>query len=187
MANLKFLKFKIPVQATEKKIQKENKKILLKGLVFIMASFICIVGIFKFMIDLQREKSQEVEKLKEKLTQLNSERDIIERKVADLEQAVGTSIDLKKILFEAEKIYGSEEKSRKDGYLWVDRHSMNLIVTLGAIHGLSPGDLLSVYEGDNKIGLVRVEIPLDVISYVQPVNKSINQLEQDYYRVAIEQ
>ena len=58
-------------------------------------------------------------------------------------------------------------------------------MTLGAINGLSQGSILSVYDGNNKVGEVKVEVALDSISYVMPDEPSA-VLNNDYYEVRIE-
>ena len=96
------------------------------------------------------------------------------------------AISLDTLVQKASNKYGPEEKDRKEGFLWIDRKSSRMIVTLGALNGVLPGKYLSVYEGDQKIGQVKVETPFDVISYVKPLDGSLERFENDYYRVVIE-
>ena len=60
-------------------------------------------------------------------------------------------------------------------------------MTLGVLNGLSAGKKLTVYDNTNKvIGHLIVETTLDVISYVRPMGKSLDEFEANYYRVVIE-
>ena len=96
------------------------------------------------------------------------------------------TIHLKSIVNEAEEVYGEEEKMRKEGLLWVDRKSSRFIVTLGALNGVNKGSYLTIYDGDKKVGQAKVESAFDVISYVSPLEKSLNLSTKDYYRVVVE-
>ncbi|MBF0522774.1 MAG: hypothetical protein HQL24_06935 [Candidatus Omnitrophica bacterium] len=82
--------------------------------------------------------------------------------------------------------YPDSEKSRREGFLWVDKKASRLVATLGAVQGVLPGARLSVYENDQKIGEVVVENSFDVISYVKPVDQAPNSFPKDYYRVVKE-
>lgn len=95
-------------------------------------------------------------------------------------------VPLDRVLEAAQKVYSPSEKDRTEGFLWIDRKASHLIVTLGAMQGLKPGSRLSIYEGEQKIGQVIVNTPFDVISYVQPVETSMDQLKNDYYRAVME-
>ena len=163
-----------------------NKRKLLFGLLLIIASFVCVMAIFYFLLDAHQNKLQEIDSLQEQLSFLDTQKSVLERKANALEEEMGKAIDLKKFIEEAQRTYDDDEKSRKEGTLWVDRRSQALIITLGAVNGLEAGTRLTVYDGKNKIGFVSVETPLDVISYVQPIGPTLSQLQDDYYRVVIE-
>lgn len=98
----------------------------------------------------------------------------------------GESISLQTVLKEAQTVYPPEEKNKMEGLLWVDKKSDKLIVTLGALNGLSEGRLLSVYEDSQKIGEVKVKTALDSISYVEVQGQLKTFLKGDYYQVKIE-
>lgn len=81
-----------------------------------------------------------------------------------------------------ESIYEDEEK-KTAGYLWVDHLAQKYIVTLGLANGVEPGKKLWVYDQTQKIGDVKVEQALDVISYVVPLFEAQALLTKDYYQV----
>lgn len=170
-----------------KTLSGQHKKNLFIGLILVSVAFVCVIGIFYFMINAQRVQFGEIAALNERVASLDSERDVLERLTGDLEQKVGSSIALEKILKEADKVYGDTEKDRREGHLWIDHASATFVVTLGALNGLMPGSHLTVYDGASKIGSVIVETPLDVISSVQPVDKTLAQFTNDYYRVVFEE
>jgi len=59
-------------------------------------------------------------------------------------------------------------------------------VTLGTVHGVLPGSYLAVYEKDNKVGQMVVDISLDVISYARPTNENLDLKNINYLRVVKE-
>ncbi len=99
---------------------------------------------------------------------------------------VEENISLKALVKEADSVYGDAEKSRKEGLLWVDRKTARIMVTLGAVHGLSRGSILSVYEGSTKIGQVKVDTAFDVISFVSLGDNSVDLSKHNYYKIVIE-
>ena len=68
-----------------------------------------------------------------------------------------------------------------------DGKSSKIIVTLGVLHGLHQGSILSVYDVDKKIGTVIVDTTLDVISYVRPIEDEMTIYKNEYYKVLIEE
>ncbi len=96
------------------------------------------------------------------------------------------SISLQTVLKESQAIYPPQEKNKSEGLLWVDKKSDKLIVTLGAINGLSEGSVLSIYDGPQRIGEAKVKTVLDTISYVEPQEQLKTLLQGDYYQVKIE-
>lgn len=156
-----------------------NKKNIFIGIVLIIGAFVCMLGVFYVTFDDQRAKEEEVKTLKEQLVLLNTEKEI---------GVNNPSLNLAKLIQEAKNIYGEEESARNEGFLWIDREGKTLVVTLGALNGLNVGSRLAIYDDKNKmVGFVRVETPLDIVSYVRPVNKSIGEFEQDYYRVVFQE
>lgn len=165
----------------------QNKKKLMLGVGLVAISFVCILLSIYMIISIHREKVLENDLLKENLGVVETEKSLAERKVAELEKEVGTSLYLDKLLNQADKVYGENEAARKEGYLWIDRNEKLFVATLGALNGLTIGSRLAVYDGGERVGYVRVETPFDVISYVYPINMSMNQFASDYYRVVIEE
>jgi hypothetical protein len=171
----------------KQKTKSANKTQLFLGLLLILVAFLCVVAVFYFLMNAQTEKLGEISTLKEQISVLNIENGLSRQKASELEQKVGRSLNMQRILEEADKIYDPAEKKRKEGYLWIDRETNTFLVTLGALNGLNVGSRLTVYDKTEKMGFVRVETALDVISYVQPVNKTMNDFAQDYYRVVFEE
>ena len=95
-------------------------------------------------------------------------------------------MNLNKLVDEAKAVYGEGEQNRKEGFLWIDRKESKWVVTLGALNGVKPGSVLSIYNGNQKVGQVAVDDLFDVISYVHPLEKGPEQFTSDYYRAAIE-
>ncbi|MCK5215888.1 MAG: hypothetical protein KAR05_11120 [Candidatus Omnitrophica bacterium] len=170
----------------EKKPGSGNKKRMLFGMLFMFLSFVCLGGVFYFLVDAQIEKAEEIEYLSTQLDIVSSKAEVAERKAQEFKEEYGQSISLDKILEEAKNVHGKDEMHRKEGDLWIDRDSRTMVVTLGALHGLSVGSMLTIYDEDGKVGGVRVETALDVISYVKSIDKKVAQLEKDSYRVVLE-
>ena len=96
------------------------------------------------------------------------------------------SIPLNTIVEEARKNSSENVADAKEGFLWVDAKSAKYVVTLGAVQGLLPGNYLTVYNGDRRVGQVTVETALDIISYVQPIDESVDLSSNKYFRVTVE-
>ena len=163
-----------------------NKNKMLAGIFFVGISFVCLTGVFYFMINSQKAKAQETATLNEQITLLKTEKEAGERKLAEIEKSLGKSVRLENVLQAANQTLDPKEKDRREGYLWVDRQRQSWSVTLGALNGVSIGTRLTVYDGEIKVGIIKVLTPLDVISYVQPLDDSVKGLKDDYYRVVLE-
>lgn len=160
-----------------------NKKELFSGIVFLSAAFVFIFVIFYLVVKTHQRQLEAYDSLQEKMEAINIERVAVEEMAAELKAKVGTSVSLDNLMAQAQKTYGPEEKNRREGVLWIDRAAKSCYITLGAVQGLAAGDKLKVFEGTTEIGAVRVETPLDVISYVRPINKELDDFGKDYYRV----
>jgi hypothetical protein len=57
------------------------------------------------------------------------------------------------------------------------------MVTLGVLNGVTKGVRLGVFEADKRVGTVKVTSALDVVSYVEPVDKKLTEFSRDYYQV----
>jgi hypothetical protein len=97
-----------------------------------------------------------------------------------------SGVALDDLIRHAESVYDSEEQSRREGYLWVDRATSRYVVTLGALNGVLPGRYLTVYDDARKVGRVKVDSAMDVIAYVHPSPATETFLTRKYYRVVLE-
>ena len=163
-----------------------NKNKMLVGIFLVGMSFVCLTGVFYLMINSPKAKSAENSALQEQIALLKTEKEAGELKLAEVEKSSGKSVRLESVLRAANQSVDPKEKDRREGYLWVDRQGKSWIVTLGALNGVSVGSRLAVYDGENKIGKIKVQTLLDVISYVQPEDDSVKALKDDYYRVVLE-
>ena len=167
--------------------KKYDKNVLFIGVIFIILAFICFAGVVYCMLNEQKDQAEEITVLKQSMLAVNAERDVAESQVARLEKKVGQSVSLEKLLDESEKYHDPSEAQRTEGYLWIDRKNNTLLATLGLLNGALKGVRLGVYDGNRQVGYVRVEFPLDVISYVYPVSQTVDDFKKDYYRVVLEE
>lgn len=156
------------------------------GLTLISISFVCTLVIFSLLLSEQRRQEKDYTALKEKAAAVDLERKTATEAVATLEDRMGRSLSLEKLLTDSREEYGNDEAARRQGILWVDRAGGVLYVTLGAVQGLTPGMTLRVYDDQTYYADVRVDTPMDVISYVRPIGKRVDEFVKDYYRVVIE-
>ncbi len=163
----------------------QSKTGLLAGLILIAFAFICVLAIFYVVVNGQQAQTAQMEELKARVDSLKIARDQTKEELETLKKAPKT-MSLQDLLKQSEAQYGSSEKNRKEGFLWIDRKSSTYLITLGALNGLTPGSHLNIYLDKERVGNVVVETPLDVISYVHPVGKSLKDFSQDYYRVVVE-
>ena len=98
-------------------------------------------------------------------------------------QAQPGGIGIDALMNYSKNLYGSDEKNRREGALWVDRESKKLVVNLGALNGLKSGDRLTVYDGDRNIGRVQISSAFDVVSYVEIKEPLKEAMDKDYYSV----
>ena len=148
-----------------------KKTYLLIGLACIVGAFLGVCAIFYMMTHESMQKEEKIRDLNDQLVTVNAEKEIVEAEVENLKTQVDT-IKIETIVAQSQKMYGQDENSRKEGLLWVDRKTKMYIVTLGALNGLKSGSSLTVYDGENKIGEATVDMPLDVISYVEASKKA---------------
>ena len=161
----------------------QNKKKLLLGFSLIGAAFLCIIATFFFAGQADQTDKEKLAAMDARVAQLQ------EKAKHSSPVAVGASrepMKLEDLVKKAEKVYSAGEKTRQEGFLWLDRRTNNFIVTLGALQGLAPGSPLSIYESGKKIDTAQVDIPFDVVSYVKPVKNSPDSFSRNYYRVVIE-
>jgi cell division protein FtsB len=169
-------------------VKDPNKLNIFIGLILIAAAFVCILIVFYSLVNAHRQRLTEIDSLEDKLTELDAEKNTIQQRMATLKDEVGRSIALNKLVEESETRYSDEEKSRKEGYLWIDHDAGTAIVTLGALHGLSAGTKLAVLDDANKIiGYVIVDSTMVVVSYVRAMGKSVDDFKGTYFKVKIEE
>ncbi|MBU4333991.1 MAG: hypothetical protein KKD07_06080 [Candidatus Omnitrophica bacterium] len=129
------------------------------------------------------------DKIKKKLPEQES-KEVLKKEPAKEQpqevKSVEKTISVKALVRESEAVYDDAEKARREGLLWVDRKTERIMVTLGAVHGLSKGSKLSVYEGSAKIGQVKVDTAFDVISFVSPGGNALDLSKHNYYKIVVE-
>ncbi len=165
----------------------DGKKQIITGLIFISASFIGAVFLLYLTVNAQSAKEVEFQDLNQKLHLVSTEKEAANNKAETLQSKVGRVLDLEKVVRASEKIHDESEATRKEGSLWIDRKTSRCMVTLGVLNGVHKGSRLNVYEADNnKVGVVKVTSALDVVSYVEPVDKKVADFTRDYYHVKSE-
>ena len=167
-------------------MNKSPKSKFFIGLWFVVIAFVGFVFMFYIMGRTNMENTEQIDELEEKLTVMEIEKANTETELTDVKGKLNT-INLQHLVQRAEQVYSEEERNRKEGLLWMDPETSLYIVTLGALHGLKRGAYLGVYKGDERLGQVMVDSPMDVISYVRPVDQSLQELNDNYFRVVIEE
>jgi hypothetical protein len=161
----------------------DNNKIkLIAGFSLMVAAFLCIVAALGYA---NRANSSKLAATQVQLANMIAQNSQTEMKSADGTRVRREPINLEDFLTRAKSIYGEDELKRKEGILWVDRKASSCMVTLGRVNGLNVGSKLNIYDGDNKIGQATVDMPLDIVSYVQLVDKAADELPNSYYRVVV--
>lgn len=162
-----------------------NKTILFLGLLFIFSAFMCVAAVSYQMIQDRRYKDEEVEDIRRNLVEVKAERTEAQRKARELAARAGQGIEFDRLMSAAHQRHGEEERSRREGDLWIDREGKEWMVTLGALNGLAKGSRLRVMDGDQQIGVVTARAVLDVVSYVDPEDDH-GQFQGDLYQVVME-
>ncbi len=146
-----------------------TQKTLFTGIVFIVTAFMCLLGVFYMIVQQKRDKEMRMVELQEEMAILDTEKNLVLNKMDTLEKTAGREIELKSVLERVDEEEFTQEQSRREGDLWIDRQSGSWVITLGALNGIKAGDMVGVYDGDKRMGTVAVETVLDVVSYVRPV------------------
>jgi hypothetical protein len=172
-----------------------NKIKVTMGLIFIIVAFGCLMAAI-FFINLEHQvSSKEMSTLQVEMVNLLTERSQQVFSQTEQEIVKRPVLTVEDFLARSEMIYGPEELKRKNGILWIDRQEDSLLITLGAVNGLQKGSYLNVYQErrqpdgfliNEKIAEVIVDKAYDIISYVQPVKKTVNDFTKEYYRVTIQ-
>ena len=176
--------FKNPAPPAAQPAKLSHTHILSFGLTMILAAFMGVCLIFYFLNNSIQSQEEKIKNLIENTAHLGEEKNILELEIQNL-KAQGDSIKFDKLLAEAQGVYAPAEKNRKEGILWIDKNKKIWVVTLGALNGAKLGSQVGIYEGDKKIGEVKVTMPLDVISYVEPA-RSEQPFVNHHYRAVIE-
>ena len=163
----------------------KNKTLLGFGLSLLIISFLCAAGVLYFMGNTNQKNAQQIASLEVQLMNLISEKGQEKLPSRDAKRVHRKEVDEAEFLAKAETIYGPGELERKEGVLWIDRETMQCIITLGAVNGLQKGSRLNIYHNDVQIGKVNVEVPFDIISYVRLIDQDFDDFNDDYYRVAL--
>ena len=176
---------KKPAPAAVPPAKNSNKNTLFTGLAMIVIAFVGVCVIFYFLNNSVQAQEAKIKNMIEDLAHLSEEKNILELEVQNL-KAQGDSIKLDKLLAQTESVYDDDEKNRKEGILWINPKEKTWVVTLGALNGIQRGSYVAIYDGAEKVGNVEVTMPLDVISYVQPVEQWEQKSEHSHYRAVIE-
>lgn len=164
----------------------QNKTKIIVGLFLIIIAFVCGGAIIYFGGQANKANLKRVASLETQLINLISEKAQEELSSGDAKRVQRNAVKVEDLVAKAEVLYSEEERNRRDGVLWIDRKNGTCIITLGAINGLKPGSRLSVYQDSQQIDKITVDTPFDIISYVKPLQKPLNQFDSNYYRVVIE-
>ena len=177
---------KVVVAATKPPETLDGRKRIITGLIFIAASFLGAIFLFYLTVNAQSAKESELRDMKQDLVLARTEKDLVSTKAQQLEMEVGRVIDLDKVVSASQKIHGADEATRKQGSMWINRKTQICMVTLGALNGVSKGSRLEVYDGEDKFATVKIVSSLDVVSYVEPIDKELKDFKKDYYAVKTE-
>jgi len=164
----------------------DGKKQIVAGFGLIAVAFAGVIFLFYVNVNAQSAKEAEVKDLKQHLALISTEKEILDRKSDALEKEIGRVLDLDKVIKASEEINEGKETDRKEGSLWINRKTSSYLVTLGALNGVTKGSRLAVYDGDNKFTTVKVTMALDVVAYVEPIDKKSKDFLKDYYTVKVE-
>ncbi|HOY08835.1 MAG TPA: hypothetical protein PLB05_02025 [Candidatus Omnitrophota bacterium] len=156
------------------------------GIFFVFLAFLGLGVVVVLILGKMSVRDEELALLKAQVSLSEETKAEVEETNMALLNALGAEVSVSRVVQAADKVYDAKVKNTKDGYLWVDRASATWVVTLGALNGLSEGNRLSVFDGNEKIDTVEVSMAMDVISYVLPTERLKNQYNADYFRVVKE-
>jgi hypothetical protein len=162
-----------------------NKTKIIIGLIFIIAAFVCVGGILYVSGQSQQQNEAQMAQLQAQLVNLISQKARAALPRPDVQKVQRDIINVEELIAKASRLYGAEERERKDGVLWIDKEGKRCIITLGAVNGLRKGSILNVYREDRFIDKITVDTPFDIISYVTPIERSLEQFDDNYYRVVV--
>ncbi len=161
----------------------KNKATLVTGLILIVVSFLLVAGVVYLLNQTSQDREQKTATLEVQLENLMMEKAATELVSADTARVRREPVKVQDAINKTQNLYGDAEAGRKEGVLWIDRAASKYMITLGRVNGLNKGSLLTVFDGDREIAKVSVEAPLDLISYVNPVGKTLSDFSKTYYRI----
>lgn len=167
-------------------VMNDGKKQIITGLVFVSLAFVGAIFLFYQNVNAQSAKEAQVNELTQQLTVVSTEKDLSTRKAQALEKEMGRVLDLEKVVNASKQVNGAKEAEKKEGSLWIDRKNKSFLITLGILNGVNIGNRLQVYDGDSKMATIKVVAALDVVSYVEPLDKDMKDFLKNYYTVKSE-
>ncbi len=129
--------------------------------------------------ELAKRKQIQLKKLKAKEAK-------VQKRISENQRGEKNTLNSKENRIPIPLKVSKEERHRKEGVLWIDQQASQYIITLGAVNEISLGDYLTIFDGKQKIGQVKVIELFDTISYVQPLEKKKKSMKKKYYRVIVE-
>ncbi len=163
-----------------------GRKQVISGLIFVSVSFVGAVFLLYLTVNAQSAKEVELQDLSEEYFLISTEKDVAVSQVQTLQAQAGRFLNRDKVMKAAQSIHGEDEADRHEGSFWIDHKSGHCMITLGVLNGVDKGSRLGVYDGENKIATVNVLSALDVVSFVEPVDKAIKDFKRDYYQVKLQ-
>ena len=163
-----------------------NKTVLFLGLLFIVSSFLCVVAVFYQVVNNWQENSRQLEIVLRRLAESEAGQAAARSEAQHLAHRMGRGIEFESLMAASRQHHGFEERTRRQGDLWIDRQGDQWMVTLGALNGLREGSLLRVMDGTQEVGMVAVKTVLDVVSYVSPLDNR-DLFQDDIYHVVVEE
>jgi hypothetical protein len=162
-----------------------TQKTLFTGVVFIVTAFMCLLGVFYMIVQQKRDKETRLAEIQQEMAVLDTEKNLVQNKVFELSQTAGREIELERVLERVGDEEFAQEQARQEGDLWIDRSTGSWVITLGALNGVASGQMIGVYDDEKRVGTVKVQTVLDVISYVQPFTNEAD-FTKVVYRVVIQ-
>lgn len=174
------------ILAPKKPSADNGQRLVITGLIFISIAFVGVIVLMYLLVNTQSAKETQIREMKQDLVLARTEKDLVSTKADQLQAEIGRVIDLDSVVSESRKVNSAEEVSRKQGSMWINRKTQSVMVTLGVLNGVTKGSELSVYDGQDKLGTVKIVSALDVVSYAEPVDKNLKDFTKDYYAVKTE-
>ena len=156
------------------------KSKLTLGIVLVLGAGVCAGAAVYLMGDVNMRNQKKIAQLEVQLTNLMNEKAEKNLKGADAQRLRGPQVTLEKLVDKASGNYSQQEREQKEGLLWIDRDAKTYMVTLGALNGLKKGSQLSIYQGEKQVDVVTVQSVYDVIAYVKPLRRGLEDFAECY-------